>query len=134
MSVSFGDEGMLFQERFDLLVASGQANPQSVAATQMALDMVERHYGIRLTEELGTSLVNHLAVTLKRLMEGETLIKMPDVVWQELRDYPEECALAESIVTELEKTLKISLARDELGFISVHLCKIRTESGLNTCT
>ena len=103
MSASFGDAGVLFQERFDLLVASGQANPQSVAATQLALDMVEKHYGIQLTEELGTSLVNHLAVTLKRLMDGETLVKMPDVVWQELQAYPEECAFAESIVAELDK-------------------------------
>jgi transcriptional antiterminator len=131
MSASFGDAGVLFQERFDLLVASGQANPQSVAATQMALEMVERHYGIRLTEELGASLVNHLAVTLKRLMAGETLVKLPDVVWQELQDYPDECALAASIVASLEKTLEISLAQDELGFIAVHLCKIRTESGVD---
>ena len=125
---------MLFQERFDLLVESGQANEQTVAATQLALEMVEKHYGIQVTEELGASLVNHLAVTLKRLLDGETLIKVPEVVWQELHAYPEECALAASIVAELETNLKISLARDEIGFIAVHLCKIRTESGLNTCT
>ena len=122
---------MLFQERFYLLVASGQANQQSVAATLMALDIVERHYGIQLTEESGASLVNHLAVTLKRLMEGETLVKLPEVVWQELHAYPDECALAAIIVAALEKNLKISLAQDELGFIAVHLCKIRTESGLD---
>ena len=40
-SVSAGDSGPVFQERFDLLVLSGQANQQSVTATQMALSMVE---------------------------------------------------------------------------------------------
>jgi transcriptional antiterminator len=122
---------MVFQERFDLLVASGQANPQSVAATQIALDMVERHYGIELTEELGASLVNHIAVTLKRLMNSETLVKLPEVVWQELNAYPDECALAASIIAALEKKLNIPLAQDELGFIAVHLCKIRIETGLD---
>ncbi len=119
---------MPFQERFDLLLESGQTNEQAVAATKMVIGIVEREYGIHMSEDLGAPFVNHLAITLKRLMDGETLIKLPDVVWQELRDYPEECALAESIVAELERSLKISLARDELGFIAVHLCKIKSES------
>ena len=72
--------------------------------------------------------MNHLAVTLKRLLEGDSLIKVPEVVWQELQAYPDETALAAAIVAELEKSLKISLGRDELGFIAVHLCKIRNES------
>jgi transcriptional regulatory protein LevR len=124
-----GDAGMLFQERFDLLVESGQTNEQAVAATKMVIAMIEEHYGIQMTEELGAALVNHLSITLKRLLDGETLVAVPDVVWQELRDYPEEITLAGSIVAELEKNLKISLARDELGFIAVHLCKIKIESG-----
>jgi transcriptional antiterminator len=129
--LKLGDTGMPFQERFDLLVESGQTNAQAVAATKMAIELVEGHYGIPITEELGASLVNHLAITLKRLMDGDTLIEVPEVVWQELRDYPEEYTLAESIVAELETNLKISLARDELGFIAVHLCKIKIESGLD---
>jgi len=122
---------MPFQERFELLIESGQTNEQSVAATKMAIEMVERHYGIPVTEELGASLVNHLAITMKRLLDGKTLIEAPDVVWQELLGYPEEYALAGSIVAELEKNLKISLARDELGFIAIHLCRIKIESGLD---
>jgi transcriptional regulatory protein LevR len=95
----------------------------------MVIAMVEEHYGIQMTEELGAALVNHLSITLKRLLDGETLVAIPDVVWQELRDYPEEITLAGSIVAELDKNLRISLAHDELGFIAVHLCKIKIESG-----
>jgi transcriptional regulatory protein LevR len=120
---------MLFQERFDLLVESGQTNEQAVAATKMVIAMIEKHYDFQMTEELGAALVNHLSITLKRLLDGETLVAVPEVVWQELRDYPEEVSLAGSIVAELDKNLKISLARDELGFIAVHLCKIKIESG-----
>ena len=120
---------MLFQERFDLLVESGQTNEQAVAATKMVIALIEDHYGIQMTEELGAALVNHLSITLKRLLDGETLVTLPDVVWHEIQDYPEEITLAGSIVAELDKNLKISLARDELGFIAVHLCKIKIESG-----
>jgi transcriptional regulatory protein LevR len=121
---------MSFQERFNLLIADGQANEQSVAATRAALAMVEEHYGLQLSEELGAPLANHLAVTMKRLLDGETLMETPDVVWQELRDYPEELALAASIVAGLEKILNVPIMRDELGFIAVHLCKIRIESAI----
>ena len=120
---------MPFEERFRLLVESGQANEQSIAVTRTALHMVEKHYKIQLTEELGGPLASHLAITLKRLLDGETLVKVPDVVWQEVRHYPEELALADSIVTELERSLNISIARDEAGYVAVHLCKNRIESG-----
>ena len=122
---------MPFEERFDLLIESEQANEQSVVATRLSIDMIEKHYGLQLTEDVGASLVNHLAITLRRLLKGETLIKAPDIVWQELQDYPEEVALAESIVGELERNLNITLAHDELGFIAIHLCKIKIESGLD---
>jgi transcriptional regulatory protein LevR len=125
------DTGMLFQERFDLLLKSGQANEKSVAATKLVIDIVEKYYGVQLTEESGASLANHLAVTLKKLLEEETLTKAPEEIWHELQDYPEEYDLAERIVAQLENKLKISLARDELGFIAVHLCKIKIESGLD---
>ncbi len=122
---------MPFQERLELLIQSGQADELSAAATRLAVQLVEQHYGIELTEEWGASLVNHLAVTLKRIIDGESLTKAPDEVWQELLGYPEEVTLAEVIVAQLEKMLSLSLARDELGFIAIHLCKIKIEAGLD---
>lgn len=118
---------MPFEERFRLLLDSGQANEESIAATRTALDRVEVQYGIQLTEGSGAALANHLAITMKRLLAGETLVKVPDVVWQELQDYPEELALAESIVAELERALQIPITRDEVGFIAVHVCRIAEE-------
>jgi len=122
---------MPFEERLELLVESGQADERSAAATRLAVDLAERHYGIELTEALGASLVNHLATTLKKIIDGKTLAEVPEVVWQELQGYPEEVALAEAIVARLESALSVSLARDELGFIAVHLCKIKIEAGLD---
>lgn len=119
---------MSFEERFNLLIEAGQANEQSVAAAEAILDMMGKHYGLWLSEELGAPLAVHLAITMKRLLDGETLVKAPDEVWEELRDYPEEMALAASIVAELERILNIPIGRDELGFIAIHLCKIRLES------
>lgn len=122
---------MPFQDRFDLLIASGQADERTVAATQSVIGIVENAYGIQLTEELGAAFVNHLVVTLKQLLDGKNLIKAPDEVWQELQAYPKEYALAGKIVNRLEENLNISLAKDELGFIAIHLCKIKAESGMN---
>lgn len=125
MSANPENTTRLFQERFDLLVASGQANQRSVMATKTVIEMVERHYGIQLDEERGAFLASHLAVTLKRLLDGETLMQVPEVVWQELSGHPDECTFAGIIVTELEEILQFSIARDEAGFIAVHLCNIK---------
>jgi transcriptional regulatory protein LevR len=112
---------MPFQERFELLVESGQANEKSVLATKLAIELVENHYGIQMTEDVGASLVTHLATTLKQLLDGKILSKATDVVWQELEEYPEEYALAEVMVTELQRNLNLLIGRDELGFIAIHL-------------
>jgi transcriptional regulatory protein LevR len=125
------DRIMPFQERFELLVESGQASRQSVEATSLAMAIVERHFGVEVTEELGASLASHLAITVKRLMDGKTLSTVPDSVWEELAHYPEECGLAGLVVAELERTLGQSLGRDEVGFIAVHLCKMRIQSRLD---
>jgi transcriptional antiterminator len=121
------NSGVWYQERFDLLLESGQADQASVAAAKLALGMVEEAYGVQLSEELGASLATHLAITLKKLVQGQPLTPAPEQVWQELKEYPAEVALAGRIVMRLEEKLNITLARDELGFIAIHLCKIRIE-------
>jgi transcriptional antiterminator len=117
---------MPFEERFQLLIASGQATERSVATTRSAIEQIEEYYGIEFDDELGASLASHLAITIKRLLAGETLVSAPDVVWQELQDHPEERALAEAVVAEMAKNLGISIAQDEVGFVALHLCHIRT--------
>jgi transcriptional regulatory protein LevR len=89
---------------------------------------VERHYRLDLTDEIGASLATHLAITMKRLMDGEELHGAPDAVWQELETRQEELALADTIVSELERKLALSIGADEVGFIAVHLCKIRQQA------
>ncbi|MCL4395824.1 MAG: PRD domain-containing protein [Chloroflexi bacterium] len=118
-----------FEERFELLVASGQANARSVAAAKLALGMVEQDYQIRLSEELGASLASHIAITVKRLLDGETLCGLPEEVWEEIREYRHEMELAASIAAELRQNLNIPIEWDEQGFIAVHLCKIKIECG-----
>jgi transcriptional regulatory protein LevR len=129
MSAQEGNGGSGFQERFDLLIACGQASELSVQATRVAIGMVEKHYGITLDEALGAFLANHLAVTLKRLMAHEELAKLPESAWAELADFPEECALAKEIAAAIEKRIGMSLSMDEAGFIAVHLYRIKIEAG-----
>lgn len=121
-----------FDERFQLLVQSGQANEESVAAASRALTLVERRWGIRLSEEWGAPLASHIAITMKRVMEGEVLCEVPAEVWEEIRAFPDELAFAQSIADELEKVLGFRVSQDEIGFIAVHLCKIKIDAGLTS--
>jgi transcriptional regulatory protein LevR len=121
-----------FEERFELLIQSGQASEASVAAARWVLGVVESSYDISISEELGASLANHVAISIKRLLSHETLIEAPDVLWKELEEYPQEYRLAVFIVGELEKIVQNPMPRDEAGFIAIHLCKIKVEAGLSS--
>jgi transcriptional regulatory protein LevR len=128
MTGSFAHEeaiGGPFEERFRLLLESGQATEDTIAATKAALRLVEKHYAIQLNEELGAVLATHIASTTKRLLDGQTLFQLPDVAWQEIQAYPEELALAVDLVVSMEHSLGTSIPQDEVGFVAVHLCAIR---------
>lgn len=117
-----------FRQRFELLLAGGLANEASIAAARQALQQVEAHFGAPLSEALGAPLATHLAVTGKRLLQGERLQPAEDFVWQELQEFPAEVELAARLVAGLETRLGIEIARDEVGYIAVHLARIRLES------
>jgi transcriptional regulatory protein LevR len=118
------DENQVFQQRFDLLLGSGLANEASIAAARQALRQVEAHYGIQLSEALGAPLATHLAVTGRRLLQGERLQPADDFLWKEMQDFPAELELAARLVAGLEMQLGIKIACDEVGYLAVHLARI----------
>lgn len=118
---------MPFEERYRLLVESGQASEETIEATRFALQLVESHYGIVLTEEAGAMLATHLAITLRRLRDGERLGEVPDVVWEELQTNPDVVQFASYVVARLEKLLGTSIPESEVGFLALHLVRVKAE-------
>jgi transcriptional regulatory protein LevR len=114
----------VFQARFELLLSSGLASQASISAALDTLRQVELHTGIVLDEALGAPLATHLAITLKRLMQGEVLQPAPDVLWLELQGYPVQLELATTLVAGLEQRLGLQISSDETGFIALHLARI----------
>ena len=117
----------VFQARFELLLSSGLASQASITAALDTLQQVEQHTGIVLDEALGAPLATHLAVTLKRLLQGEVLQPAPDVLWLELQGYPVQLELATMLTAGLEQRLGIPIPSDEFGFIALHLARIALE-------
>ena len=114
----------VFQARFELLLSSGMASQVSISTALDTLRQVEQRTGIILDEALGAPLATHLAITLKRLLQGEVLQPAPDVLWQELQGYPVQLELAISLIAGLEQHLGIQIPSDEAGFIALHLARI----------
>jgi transcriptional regulatory protein LevR len=117
----------VFQARFELLLSSGLASQASISAAMNTLRQVEQHTGIVLDEALGAPLATHLAITLKKLLQGEALQPAPNVLWQELQDYPVQLELATTLIARLEQRLGIHIPYDEAGFIALHLARITLE-------
>jgi beta-glucoside operon transcriptional antiterminator len=123
------DVKQVFQARFELLLSSGLANQASISAALDTLNQVEQHTGIILDEALGAPLATHLAVTLKRLLQGDVLQPAPEVLWEELRDYPAQLDLASALIARLKQRLGIQIPSDEAGFIALHLARIALTGG-----
>lgn len=119
---------MALEDRYELLLTSGQASKTTIEATRFALALVEEHYGTLLDEETGGPLASHLAITLKRLKDGEVLSQVPQAVWDELQAYPEALEFASYVVTRLEELLNTSIPQSEVGFLAVHLARIYVSS------
>jgi beta-glucoside operon transcriptional antiterminator len=119
----------VFQARFELLLSSGLATQTSISAALDTLNQVEQQTGIILDEALGAPLATHLAVTLKRLLQGDALQPAPEELWQELQDYPAQLELASALIARLEQRLGIQIPSDEAGFIALHLARIALAGG-----
>lgn len=121
------DLEQVFKTRFELLLNNGLASQASITAALDTLRQVEQHTGISLDEALGAPLATHLAMTLQRLLLGEHLQPAPEVLWQELQDYPTQMELATGLVAGLEERLGLQIPADEAGFIAIHLARIALE-------
>ncbi len=113
-----------FAERFQFLLDSEQATPESIHITEEIIETIQKEYKIILDETNGASLVTHLAVTLKKIKAQENLLEMPEICVNEALSYKEEMAFAEKIAGFLKKAHQIDFNRSETAFLAIHLRNI----------
>ena len=85
-------------------------------------DMVEHIkevYPARLNESLLVTLSDHIAFAIDRKKKG---IAFTNPLMDSIREsYPQELSLGEYCVEQMQKRLGITMAKDEAGFIAMHI-------------
>ena len=100
-----------------------------VALCEEVIYMISKELNEELNEKVHISLTDHIAFSLKRLKNGET-IKNPFLIEIETL-YPREFELAKKAVTMIENKTKVHFPDDEVGFITLHIHSARNEGKLS---
>jgi transcriptional antiterminator len=104
-------------ERFQQLLS--MITEQTLLQCQETIVFIEHELKKNLDERYRLNLLDHLAVTLKRLKEKQEIVN-PFLEETEIL-YPGEFAIAEKAVRFLEKRTGIIIPDGEIGFIVLHI-------------
>lgn len=112
---------MSFEERFQLLLESGQLTERVVEVTREIVDAIQNRYGITLTEENAGMFVTHIAMALQRIASGQALETVSDEVWEETRQCEEEWSFARELAALVRERMEIQVPESELAYMVLHL-------------
>lgn len=93
--------------------------PEFLDVSTEIIELAEKQLGRRLSENVYITLTDHICFAVERLRNG---ISYPNqLLWEITNFYPGEYALGEQALEIIEQRLGFRLARDEAGFIALHL-------------
>lgn len=118
---------MAFEERFALLVESGQVSAEAIGAVNDLLAGVVAYLGRPLDEEADAPAVTHLAMVMERLARGEEVPPLPEEVIDEARGCPEEWALAADLLQRAAAVWGRQAPVTEIAYLTIHLRSLKGE-------
>ena len=101
----------------------GYLDPEISAFVEKLLAESEEKLKLKYTDSGYMALVIHLSLSIRRLMAGEK-IQMDADYLEELSQLP-EFPVAESMAERIGKRFQITVPREEVGFITMHLSSAR---------
>jgi hypothetical protein len=129
---------MDLHERLALLVESGQIRPAAAAAAEQLLAGVAAYIGRPVDADTGAMIATHVALALERLLAGEALADVPDVVIAEAKAYPETWAAAARLFAEAlgegagaAEGADVVAPASEIAYLTLHLQTLRQAESTN---
>lgn len=120
---------MDINERLALLVESGQIRAAAATAAEQLLAGVAAYVGRPVAAETGGMIATHVALALERLLRGEPLADVPDVVIAEAGQHPETQAVAARLFADALASLPdgagVAVPASEVAYLTLHLQSLR---------
>jgi transcriptional regulatory protein LevR len=106
-------------ERLEILLESGQITKQDMEKTVLAVDIVEKKFGIKVENEVGGMFVTHLAKALTRIAAGEGIEETTPEVEAAVKGNQELVSESLSLFEKILGTRDIP--EGEVNFIAMYL-------------
>lgn len=113
-----------FQERFSLMIQSGQVDLSTINLVLEIIRKIERDYNLTLDEDNAASFVSHVTLALQRLKDAKPLKDYPDVLLNEARAMPSYWAYAGEINKLVAERLGKHFDQGEVGYLTIHLARL----------
>lgn len=117
---------MPFEERYELLICSGQVSRPAVEAAKYIVRMAEHTFGLILSETNGAMFVTHLVMALERMCRGEAIGEVSETIVHEAEGLHEEIKFVEEAADYLAQRLEIAIPPGEKALWAAHLGALRT--------
>lgn len=109
--------------RLDILKEAGEISQEIKEAVLEFINSFESKYRIVITEENGSMLVTHLSMALSRIIRGEQVNPIDDLIFSEVKQSQIYSELPE-FYKKIENKLEIEIPESEKGFIALHACTL----------
>lgn len=118
------DERGPFRERFDLLEAGGQLDPDVRPLVERFLGDLATSFGIAVDETTAPQFATHLATAFTRICGGDQDLEPSAVVAAEIKDRAAEVEFVTEAVRRSEIGLGRSVPQPEIDYMTVHVCAL----------
>lgn len=112
-----------FENRLMILKSAGQIGDDSIALASKVLSSLENKYNIILNEQNGAMLITHIVMANERIISGNTVEPLADVIKDQLATDPniEKATLVtNSVIEEFGE----SFDEVERDYILMHICNL----------
>lgn len=83
--------------------------------------------GKKIDDKIILSLSDHIHTSIQRFLDGNVLTN--SMLWEIKRFYEPEYEIGKQVLTMIEERFKISLPKDEAGFIALHIAEAEMDGG-----
>ncbi len=101
---------------------------KTISIIEQAILSSEEAMGFTFAESSYTALAVHLALAISRLRKGDTITLNPEV-FDDLY-HLEEYSVAKALTDKISKTIGLTIPKEEVGYVTMHLRGARYKSGL----
>jgi len=118
------DEHGPFQERFDLLEAGGELDPDVRPLVELFLGAIATTFAIVVDETTAPQFATHLATAFTRIRAGDQDLEPSAVVAAEISDRSAEVQFVTEAARRGETVLGRTVPQAEIEYMTIHVCAL----------